>query len=191
MNKLRARVEGFLSKLAVAFSKAHISPNTLTFLSVLVALAGYASAYYFRRGVLLAALMLASGFLDALDGALARLTGKASKQGAFLDSFADRVCETIFAFGLLELGFNPAVVLAYLALSMMVSYARARGEGLGVSTAGVGLMERAERLIALAVASTAADYSLEVSQYIIVATVVLTAVTVVERFAYIWRALQN
>lgn len=101
-------------------------------------------------------LVLLGGAADIFDGRIARARGLVSKSGAFLDSTLDRFAET-FAYAGLALWARPtawgelAVVLA-LGGSLLVSYARARGEGLGVTYQG-GLMARAERLVLLALAS--------------------------------------
>ena len=100
-------------------------------------------------------LIVASAF-DMLDGALARLTGRESRFGALLDSVSDRLGEAAVLFGLLVLFYNDdsaaGVVLAFLAMvaSFMVSYLRARGEGLGIRS-DVGIMTRPERMVVLTV----------------------------------------
>lgn len=101
-------------------------------------------------------LILLGGAADIFDGRIARARGMVSKAGAFLDSTLDRFAET-FAFAGLAVWFRASawsalVVASALGGSLLVSYARARGEGLGVSYRG-GLMQRAERLVVLALAS--------------------------------------
>jgi phosphatidylglycerophosphate synthase len=101
-------------------------------------------------------LVLLGGAADIFDGRIARARGLVSKAGAFLDSTLDRFAETFAYAGLTVWARTSpwAVLAAVLALagSLLVSYARARGEGLGVSYKG-GLMQRAERLVLLALAS--------------------------------------
>lgn len=101
-------------------------------------------------------MVLLGGAADVLDGRIARARGMVSDAGAFLDSTLDRFAET-FAFAGIVVWFAPdqgPVLATVLALggSLLVSYARARGEGLGVHFKG-GLMQRAERLVILALAS--------------------------------------
>jgi archaetidylinositol phosphate synthase len=99
--------------------------------------------------------LLVSGFLDAVDGAVARLRGEASGRGALLDSTADRLSDVAYSAGFLFLGYSPLLALLFAAGSLMVSYVRARFEAIaGKSMEGVGLMERAERIIALALVVT-------------------------------------
>jgi len=191
LNKLRSRVEGLLGKAALGASSLGLTPNTLTLISLLVAALGLLLASAFNSGTLLALSIVTSGFIDALDGALARLTGMASKRGAFLDSFVDRVCELIFAVGFARLGFNTYAVLLFLAFSNLTSYARARGESLGVQLAGVGLMERAERVIALTVAAALVDVNEMAAHYVYLVITALVGITAVQRFTHTWKFLRS
>jgi len=99
-------------------------------------------------------LLIPVALFDALDGALARLTDKATPFGAFFDSTLDRIAEIALYLGLLYLyrGLTLESVLVYLTItgSLMVSYTRARAEGLGVQCK-VGLFTRLERLVVLVV----------------------------------------
>jgi phosphatidylinositol phosphate synthase len=128
--------------------RREISPTAITLASLglsvfAAALAG--SGWLFSAGVL----YLAAGGLDLLDGHVARLTGQASPRGAALDSIVDRVAEALVLGGLAwGARGSPAASLAmiFLVASMGVSYARARGEGLGVHI-GQGAMARGPRLL--------------------------------------------
>ena len=163
-----------------------VSPNAVTLAGLV--LAGGA-AYLLSEGRLVAGgvVMLAGASMDMLDGALARLTGKASTFGAFLDSVADRLGEAAVLFGLLVLYVRDAHTMgAYLAFgalttSLMVSYLRARAEGLGVP-GDVGFMGRPERVLVLGV-GLLAGFPL----YAMGVIVVLASVTVLQRAAYVWR----
>ncbi|MEM4731661.1 MAG: archaetidylinositol phosphate synthase [Desulfurococcaceae archaeon] len=189
LNKLRSRVERFLHNVVKPLSKTHVTPNALTATSLVVAILGYALVVYTGLGTLLAMAIMLSGFIDAIDGAMARLTGKVSRKGAFLDSVVDRVSEAVFALAFVELGFNSHIVLIYLASSMIVSYMRAKGESLGLSLSGVGLMERAERLIALTVVAILADVNHVVAFALYIAFTAMVVYTAARRFAYAWKTL--
>src|SRR5262245_41272852 len=131
-----------------------VSPNTITCLSMLACAAAGACVAYGRLATG-AWVYLFAGMLDILDGRLARATNRQTKAGALFDSVADRWGELVlmsgYAWYLRDSIWLLAVMLA-VAGSMMVSYTRARGEGLGVELSG-GVMQRAER-IALVVVGT-------------------------------------
>jgi phosphatidylglycerophosphate synthase len=125
-----------------------VSPAAISFASLAVcAGAGVAAGTaHFALGCWLYAL---SGVLDTLDGRVARRTGRVTKAGAFLDSVLDRWAEFLLLGGLLigaHSVFARASLMVCIAGSQMVSYTRARGEGLGLVLDG-GLMQRAERLV--------------------------------------------
>ncbi|HME18575.1 MAG TPA: CDP-alcohol phosphatidyltransferase family protein, partial [Nitrososphaerales archaeon] len=118
-----------------------------------------------------------SGFFDIVDGAVARVTGKVSKKGAFLDSTLDRLAEVAIYLGLLLGGFSTGpIVLLALSFSLLVSYTRAKADALGTSLSGVGIGERSERLLVLALASL-----LGLAYWGVVAVAVIAAFTFAER----------
>jgi archaetidylinositol phosphate synthase len=141
-----------------------------------------------RLNLVYAALLIAlGGLLDGLDGPLARLTGRQSSVGAFLDSFTDRVSDILLTVGFLLTGLvDVYLAVAMLSTSMLVSYARARGEALNVSLKEVGLGERAVRILAAIVGTLAAsllDVGLTAAAMFIV---VVASITVVQR---VWTTL--
>lgn len=134
------------------------SPNAITLVGFAICVA---SAYLVSSGWLLAGgiVFLAGGGLDMFDGALARMTGKASSFGALMDSVFDRLGEAALFVGIglyvldagLDAGFlrfYVVIILLALIFSQGVSYLRARGEGLGAFTRS-GLMTRTERVVIL------------------------------------------
>jgi len=137
--------------------RAGVRPDQLSICGlVLSALAGGGFALFPPLG---ATLLLPAGFCDLLDGLLARRLGSAGRAGAFLDSVLDRYGEVFLTLGIwyrlhsvwpgpLAAGL---VTLLFLSGSLLVSYTRARGEGLGVSC-GEGLLQRPERLLLLGAA---------------------------------------
>jgi len=151
---LRQRSQLVLQPIARVLGRLGLTPNMLTMigvgLNVLVAVV-LARGSLGLGGVLL---LLSSSF-DALDGTLARLTGQQSQFGAFFDSTLDRYSEAIVYGGLLYYFLKqdayPEPMLVYSAIigSLMVSYARARAEGIGAECK-VGLLTRAERMLVLA-----------------------------------------
>lgn len=145
-----------LGPIVAVLARAGVTPNML---SVTGLLGNGAAGLLVARGDLIAAgivMLLASG-LDMLDGALARATGKAGPVGALLDSTFDRVSEAAVLFGVLwyalDRGHDDQAALAFVAIvgSLLVSYVRARVEGLGGRLTD-GLFTRAERVVLLALA---------------------------------------
>ncbi|MCB9652876.1 MAG: GtrA family protein [Deltaproteobacteria bacterium] len=136
----------------ILLARLQVPPNAITTLSVLLAAASGVSVA-FGRFALAGWLYLFSGVCDFLDGRLARSTRRATRAGAALDSTLDRYAEAAVLFGCAWFYRESWVLIAVLGTffgSMMVSYVRARGEGLGVDVK-VGLMQRPERLVLLGV----------------------------------------
>lgn len=134
-------------------------------------------------------LLVASAVPDLLDGAVAKASGTASSRGAFFDSVADRVSDSLVLGGIAwylvssEPGSHVVILpLAVLATSTLISYQRARAEALGYDAKG-GLMERAERIIALCLGLAVPSLLLPVLWVMLT----LTGATAVQRFAKVWR----
>jgi archaetidylinositol phosphate synthase len=142
-------------------------------------------AFYPYRPYLAALSILASGVLDVVDGAVARFTGKVSKAGSFNDSTLDRLAEVAIYSGVAVGSYiSPLYVLLALSFSLLVSYARAKGDALGITLSGVGIGERAERLIALVIFSLLGFVWLGV-----LAVLFLAVVTFAQRYVTILRKL--
>jgi archaetidylinositol phosphate synthase len=137
-------------------------------------------------------LLLASGFCDTLDGVLARNYQQATPFGGFLDSLFDRYADAIMYSGIIIGGFcDVSWGLAALAGSMLVSYARARAEAAGIKMESVGLAERAERMLILAVATVAAFFWLPSLSWGIRMLAVLSNFTVLQRGLHVYRWLKK
>ena len=148
-----------------------------------------ASGYFFFAGIV----MLVSSALDLLDGALARKTGTVTKFGAVFDSVLDRLSEAAVLGGLTYHftqvgGSTTEIALSYAAIvgSIMVSYVRARAEGLGL-TLREGLFTRAERVILLAAALIIGHGVLLWALWVLA---ILSHVTAVQRVFTVWQKLQ-
>jgi len=172
-----------LDKPLEAFAKrVPLSPNVITILGFILTVG--ASLLLAHNLFLGAFCLLPAVILDKLDGIVARSRGESSSFGAFLDSVLDRYSDSAIllaiAWNLGHIGHMTGVFLALITLvgSLIISYARARAEGLGVSCRH-GLMERPERLILL--------FAGAVSGYIVPALWVLaglTHLTVFQRILY-------
>jgi len=170
LTKIKKTVQSWIAAEARIAHKAGLTPNTVSALGVILGVvSGFAywtagtaltnpanQGYYLYRVYLFSAvlLMMASGFCDALDGALARLYVKPSAFGGFLDSLLDRYVEASVYCGLILGGLCDSLwgLLALIG-SLLTSYTRARSEAAGVPMETIGIVERAERLLIIAVAS--------------------------------------
>ncbi len=179
LDRLRGRLEKYLGSVGNWFSKVASSPTVWTLVGVLVSIfaaVSYSTSGY--RGELVGGvLVLVAGWFDLVDGAVARATGRTSKRGAFLDSTLDRVAEVALFIGVLLGGYAPpSLVLVALSLSLLVSYTRAKGDALGITLSGVGIGERSERLLVLAVASVVGQ-----AYWGVIVVMVIAAYTFIER----------
>ena len=186
-DRVRATYYNLLNPLVELLIKFKLNPNWFTTASLIlgvIAGAFYASGRIRWAGVLL----LFCGILDTLDGVVARATNRVTRFGALYDSTLDRYAEVIAFFGLLyyfvnkNMLFVSIVVCVALAGSLMVSYVRARAEGLGFECK-IGLMQRAERLVLLGFASLIHEWVLII---ILVAIAILANFTAFERLYHIW-----
>ena len=150
---VRRYSQGFLETLARFISATGLSPNVVTiigFLLIIGVAIVLSQGYFFLGGLLIIGVTL----FDAIDGAMARMMGRTSRFGAFLDSTLDRFSEAVIFLGLFIyfIGENQhqELILIYATVvgSLMVSYARARAEGIGVPLKD-GLLARFERIFIL------------------------------------------
>jgi CDP-diacylglycerol--glycerol-3-phosphate 3-phosphatidyltransferase len=172
-------------------ARTPVTPNTITWLGFVLAVGG---AVLIVLGQLLAAglVVLVAAFFDIIDGALARLTGRATPFGAVLDSTLDRLSESVLLIGILVLYagngnvYPVLLVAATLVFSLLVSYIRARAETLGLDCQ-VGLFTRGERVILLVLGlclSPVVGWALPFALLIILA---FSFVTVIQRLVYVWQ----
>lgn len=191
-SKLKKRFEGVVAAGVKPLADAGVTPNMVTILGLLVS---FASAYcYYSWGssplllITAGALVLLSGLLDSIDGVIARSTGKVTKFGGFFDSVSDRYADAFVLAGVTLGGLcNPIAGFAALIGSLMVSYTRSRAEASGVAMAGVGLAERAERMIILAVVTFAAVYWLDALNYGVILLAIISHLTVIQRTVHFHR----
>ncbi len=181
LNNIREALKPLIDDVGSAFAKTGVTPTGWSVVGLLfAALSGSAYAGFLGGGVWGGVLLLVSGFFDIVDGAVAKVTGSVSRRGAFIDSNFDRVAEVVIYVGVMAGGVGePTVILAALAASMLVSYARARGESLNVKLSGVGVGERAERMIILASASI-----MGYTYYGVIAVLTVATVTFAHRLVY-------
>jgi CDP-diacylglycerol--glycerol-3-phosphate 3-phosphatidyltransferase len=177
--------------------RAGVRPNTITTVGtglVLVSAVVYATGHIRVGG----ALLLLSGIADTLDGQVARGGAMVTRFGAFYDSTLDRVGDgaTFIGIGAFlltapDVAYRiPAVILCMVAIlgSVLVSYARARAEGLGLDCK-VGIAQRAERILGLGIASVifGAGPRALLLEGIVALLAVASLITVIQRFVYVYR----
>jgi CDP-diacylglycerol--glycerol-3-phosphate 3-phosphatidyltransferase len=189
---LKARARSAAVGPALALGRLGLTPNALTVLgSVLTGCVGLlvAQGWFLAAGLCLWLFSLT----DTLDGALARATGRVSVFGAFLDSVCDRYAEAGVFLGLVwwyqSLGDALGLALAYLSIigSLMVSYARARAEGVGFEAAEVGWFQRPERIVLLGVGFLLASVQSFALLVVLAALAFLTTLTVLQRVRHVAR----
>jgi CDP-diacylglycerol--glycerol-3-phosphate 3-phosphatidyltransferase len=180
------------SPMVGILSRGGVTPNSLTLTNLaLNILAAYviATGHFLLGGVLI----IGSGLFDLLDGALARFTKQTTKFGAVLDSTVDRISEAATLCGLLiwyvsqeDTTLEIVLVLVVLIGSFLVSYIRARAEGLGWQCQ-VGLFTRAERVIVLAIGLLINRIFVDSVLVALCILAVFVSITVVQRLVYLWK----
>ena len=187
LNNFRDKLEPILERIGILFSSTGLSPNQLTLIGFIIAVI---SSIIFGLNLSLepilnstiigSIILLIAGFFDVIDGSVAKITKKASNQGAFLDSVLDKISETTIFLGI-AIGSlaNPIWCLIAVSSSLLVSYTRSRAETLGLNLSGVGFGERAERLLILSIMGLVPlPHSLE---YGVITIIVISIITVIQR----------
>ncbi|MCG3212213.1 MAG: CDP-diacylglycerol--inositol 3-phosphatidyltransferase [Anaerolineae bacterium] len=183
---VRKHSKRFLEPLARLISRLNISPNVITIIGFLLMVG---VAFVLANGYFLLAGILITGFaiFDAIDGTLARMMGRTSRFGAFLDSTLDRLSEAVIFLGLfiffMQQGNQLELILIYATVvgSLMVSYARARAEGIGVPLKD-GWFTRFERIFVLVIGLLFNQVTVA-----LLILAVFTNLTAVQRMYLVWR----
>ncbi len=189
----RAGIPRVFGPLSGWLLRRGVSPDTVTIVGTLGVLVG--AIGFGARGQLVIATVIVtlSAFTDLVDGTMARMSGRRGKFGAFLDSTMDRVADgAIFGAVAYYLAgqhrwSGEIAALICLTTGQIVSYARARAEGLGM-TATVGVAERAERLIIIGLGGLLGQlvwrYSLDIALWVLA---VLSVITIAQRVVTVYR----
>jgi archaetidylinositol phosphate synthase len=212
LNKFRDSLQPILTKLGMTFASLGPSANFWTTLSLATSIAAgvvYAITSsssssssiistttvlptirfsWLYGSVIGSILILISGFFDVIDGSVARATKQTSIKGAFLDSSFDKLSESIIFIGI-AIGnlANPILCMIALSLSIIVSYVRARAESLGVELKGIGIGERAERLLIIAIIGMVPVAG--AMQWAVVMVAVIAGLTLIQRIAVVLKNL--
>ena len=188
LNNLRGRLAPALERLGRAFASTGISANIWTGVGLAVA---FAAAIVYGSGmeyafVLGGVLLLVSGFFDVIDGQVARVTGTTSPRGAFLDSTFDKIAEVAIFVGLGSGGLaSPELVALALGMSLLVSYTRSKADALGIRVQGLGIGERAERLLVIALLGMIPG----MMDAAVLIVAVIAAITLAQRIRFIHKQL--
>lgn len=206
LNKFRGSLQPIIVKIGMTFASLGLSANFCTTVSLATSISSgavYAMAAtatpttgfilpdirlsWLYSSIIGSILLLISGFFDIIDGSIARVTKQTSKKGAFLDSSFDKISEAIIFIGIAVGNLaNPILCMIALSLSITVSYVRARAESLGVELKGIGIGERAERLLIIAIIGMVPVIG--AIQWAIIAVSIVAGVTLIHRIA---TALKN
>ncbi len=187
-------VNGFatvIEPIARFLINLRVHPHVITFSGLAISILAfnfYRQGYFFSAGVM----VVLAGVCDVLDGRLARETNRMSKFGALIDSTVDRYSEVLLFLGLAVFFYDKHIHVVYpiifaIAGSFMVSYTRARAEGLGIKCK-VGLMKREERITYLAIGSLLGAIP-GIGIYIVIVTIwfiaIFANITVIQRVIFI------
>ena len=188
LGKFRARYEAAIMPLGKGLGKLGFTPNTITTLSLLVSFLA-AWAYFLRMPILGALGLIAAGFIDMLDGAVARATKSATRFGAVYDHVLDRYAEfaVLLGIGLGGLVEWPWVVFCLFGM-VMASFTRAKAESVGgLASCTVGVAERQEKILLLLLGSFLQPFLTIALTVAVIVVGVLSHVTVVQRLQYTFK----
>ena len=189
LNNLRGTLRPALEKIGKGFAATGLSPNFWTVVGLVIALS---SAVVYGMGVefgliIGGILLLVSGFFDMVDGQVARVTGKTSKKGEYLDSMFDKISEVAIFLGILVGGYaEPYLVLLAITLSLLVSYARAKSDLINIKLQGIGIGERAERLLVIAIIGI-----IGFMDYAVIIVIIIAGITLIQRMIFTTKNIQE
>lgn len=189
LNNLRNSLKPYLQTIGKIFASTGISPNVWTAVGLVFAFISslvYGISLEFSL-ILGGILILISGFFDIVDGQVARYANKISKSGGFLDSIFDKIAEVAIFFGILLGGYaDPYLVILAISLSLLVSYTRAKADTLGIKLQGIGIGERAERLLVIAIVGM-----IGFMEYAVIIVIIIAAITLVQRIVVLAKNANN
>jgi len=187
LDKLRPQIKVIMDPLA---RRLNVNPDIITVAGLLMSI--LAALIFARGNLLLGAIFIGlSGFVDMLDGAVARRNGKTTPFGGVLDSTIDRFADAFILIGIIYGGFvDPIIGILALHASITVSYVRARAESEGIKC-HVGIAERPERLVIL-MAGAFLGYLIDpvIMYWAVFIIMVLGYITVGQRLYHTWKELK-
>ena len=198
LNRFRAKITPITTLIGNNFGSLGLSP---TFWSMIGFAFAILSSIFFgltnflnQQGlefpwqVIGSIMLLISGFFDIVDGSVARVMKKTTTKGAFLDSNFDKVSEALIFIAIAIGGLsNPILAMIALSTSILVSYLRAKAESLGIELKGIGIGERAERLLILAICGLIPITGS--MQWGVIIIILISAFSFIQRFVYVLKRI--
>lgn len=198
LNRFREKLVPITRLIGNNFSSLGLSP---TFWSMIAFAFAILSSIFFglsnflsEQGIVFASqifasiMLLISGFFDIVDGSVARVSKTSTSRGAFLDSNFDKISEALIFIGIAIGGLSsPILAMIALSTSILVSYIRARAGSLGIELKGVGIGERAERLLILSICGF-----IPISgsiQWGIIIIIILSSISFIQRFWFVLKRI--
>ncbi len=191
LTRIRRQIKRIIEPLAKTLAKFGVGANLITLLGLI-----FAIIYYFeimRTNTALGIVFLViSAIMDGIDGEVARVSNTASPLGSFLDSTLDRIEDILYISAFIFLGFTSYLVAIAVGLSLTISYIRAKAESLGLKMEGRGIIERGERIIfVFIILLLYLIVSKQISLYVFYLFMLLTAITVIQRFHAVYSLLRK
>jgi len=191
LTRIRRQIKRIIEPLAKTLAKFGVGANVITLPGLI-----FAIIYYFeimRTNTALGIVFLViSAIMDGIDGEVARVSNTASPLGSFLDSTLDRIEDILYISAFIFLRFTSYLVAITVGLSLTISYIRAKAESLGLKMEGRGIIERGERIIfVFIILLLYLIVSKQISLYVFYLFMLLTAITVIQRFHAVYSLLRK
>jgi archaetidylinositol phosphate synthase len=198
LNRLREKLVPVTTLIGNSFGSLGLSPTYWSMIafafailsSIFFGLSKFLSeqGIVFPSQIIASIMLLISGFFDIVDGSVARVSKRSTVRGAFLDSNFDKISEALIFIGIAIGGLSsPILAMIALSTSILVSYLRARAESLGIELKGVGIGERAERLLILSICGF-----IPISgsiQWGIIIIIILSSFSFIQRFWFVLKRI--
>jgi len=198
LNRLREKLVPITTLIGNNFGSLGLSPTFWSMIafafailsSIFFGLSNFLSeqGIVFPSQIFASTMLLISGFFDIVDGSVARVSKRSTSRGAFLDSNFDKISEALIFIGIAIGGLSsPILAMIALSTSILVSYIRARAESLGIELKGVGIGERAERLLILSICGF-----IPISgsiQWGIIIIIILSSFSFIQRFWFVLKRI--
>ena len=190
LTKYRGKFSVLMKPLVIPFIKLKLNPNVLTIMGLIFSIVFLIMVISLSTNFFLIIITYLLAILfDYIDGAVAKFLHRTTKWGSFLDSFTDRVSDAIFIYSLIYFNIPFHLVILELVGAYLISYARAKGESLGIKMESIGIAERAERLILILVIILLFKWAPLASLITFYILLALTYITVIQRVYHIRKAL--